>query len=190
MFRLGPYYQNENRQEQKRFLKVIGWGVDIVAVITLAFFAVVILGTKLTVSGRSMEPLLKSGDVVLLDKLWYNFSEPKRMDVIAFTDPEDESRIYIKRVVGLPGERLQIKEGILYIDGKELKLSEKGETIKTAGLAEEELELEAGEYFVLGDNTDTSEDSRFSNVGNVHASRIEGRIWIRVSPFEDFGLIR
>ena len=106
---MGPYYQNEgDGQERKWFIRGISWGVDIVAVIALAFFAVVMLGTKLTVSGRSMEPLLSSGDVVLLDKLWYNFSEPKRMDVIAFTDPEDETRTYIKRIAGLPGERIQI----------------------------------------------------------------------------------
>ncbi|MCI9486030.1 MAG: signal peptidase I [Lachnospiraceae bacterium] len=190
-FGLGPYYQNEgDGQERKWFIRGISWGVDIVAVIALAFFAVVMLGTKLTVSGRSMEPLLSSGDVVLLDKLWYNFSEPKRMDVIAFTDPEDETRTYIKRIAGLPGERIQIREGRLFVNGiAATDLSER-EPIKTAGLAESEIELAEDEYFVLGDNADTSEDSRFSNVGNVRRDQIRGRVWFRMSPFERLGLIR
>ena len=188
---MGPYYQNEgDGQERKWFIRGISWGVDIVAVIALAFSAVVMLGTKLTVSGRSMEPLLSSGDVVLLDKLWYNFSEPKRMDVIAFTDPEDETRTYIKRIAGLPGERIQIREGRLFVNGiAATDLSER-EPIKTAGLAESEIELAEDEYFVLGDNADTSEDSRFSNVGNVRRDQIRGRVWFRMSPFERLGLIR
>ncbi len=188
---MGPFYQDVGAgQESKPLLRVIGWGVDIVAVIALAFFAVIMFGTKLTVSGRSMEPLLSSGDVVLLDRLWYNFSGPKRMDVVAFTAPEDEEKTYIKRIVGLPGEQVQIKEGSLYIDGVRTLSASGGESIKTAGLAEMEIELAEDEYFVLGDNTDTSEDSRFSNVGNVRRSQIRGRVWIRIAPFERFGLIK
>ena len=186
---MGPYYQKE-RQEQKLFLRMIGWGVDIVAVIALAFFAVVMLGTKLTVSGRSMEPLLSSGDVVLLDRLWYNFSGPKRMDVIAFADPQDEERVYIKRIIGLPGERIQIRDGSLYVNGIPTACPADRGGIKTAGLAEMEIELEEDEYFVLGDNADTSEDSRFPNVGNVRTGQIRGRVWIRISPFEELGLVR
>lgn len=188
---MGPYYQDGRvGEESKPLLRVIGWGVDIVAVIALAFFAVLMLGTKLTVSGRSMEPLLSSGDVVLLDKLWYNFSGPKRMDVVAFADPEDEEKSYIKRIVGLPGERIQIRDGGLYVNGSSMRFLPDGERIKTAGLAETEIELAEDEYFVLGDNTDTSEDSRFSNIGNVKRGQILGRVWIQVSPFERFGLVK
>lgn len=197
---MGPYYRDGGvGQESKPLLRVIGWGVDIVAVIALAFFAVLMLGTKLVVSGRSMEPLLSSGDVVLLDKLWYNFSGPKRMDVVAFAapedevafaDPEDEEKIYIKRIVGLPGERIRIEDGGLYVNGVLTHFLPDGERIKTAGLAESEIELESDEYFVLGDNTDTSEDSRFSNVGNVKRDQIRGRVWIQISPFESFGLVK
>jgi signal peptidase I len=188
---LGPYYRDGGvGQESKPLLRVIGWGVDIVAVIALAFFAVLMLGTKLVVSGRSMEPLLSSGDVVLLDKLWYNFSGPKRMDVVAFAAPEDEEKIYIKRIVGLPGERIRIEDGALYVNGVLTHFLPDGERIKTAGLAESEIELESDEYFVLGDNTDTSEDSRFSNVGNVKRDQIRGRVWIQISPFERFGLVK
>ena len=188
---MGPYYRDGGvGQESKPLLRVIGWGVDIVAVIALAFFAVLMLGTKLVVSGRSMEPLLSSGDVVLLDKLWYNFSGPKRMDVVAFAAPEDEEKIYIKRLVGLPGERIRIEDGALYVNGVLTHFLPDGERIKTAGLAESEIELESDEYFVLGDNTDTSEDSRFSNVGNVKRDQIRGRVWIQISPFERFGLVK
>ena len=98
---------------------LLGWGVDIVAVIALALFVVMMFGDRIAMSGRSMEPTLNNGDVVLLNKLWYNFTGPDRMDVVAFEVPGDDTKIYIKRIVGLPGETVQIRDGALYIDGRE-----------------------------------------------------------------------
>ena len=185
------YYQEEEpRQGRGKLVRLVGWGVDLVAVITLAVFVVMMFGTKLTMSGRSMEPVLDNGDVVLLDKLWYNFSEPKRMDVVAFESLEGGSKTYIKRVVGLPGERVQIKDGVLYVNGQRTELPKTMGEIVLPGLAEGEICLLEDEYFVLGDNPDTSEDSRFTNVGNVHISQMKGKVWFRSAPFARLGFVK
>ncbi|MCD2492648.1 signal peptidase I [Lacrimispora sp. NSJ-141] len=183
------YYQ-DNGAGQGRLKTLLSWGVDIVAVITLALFVVMMFGTKITMSGRSMEPTLQTGDVVLLDKLWYNFTKPKRMDVVAFQNMGDDTKTYIKRIVGLPGETVQIQGGKLYVNGEEAELGEKVGAIALPGLAETAVELKKDEYFVLGDNPETSEDSRFANVGNVHISQIRGKLWLRMSPFSRFGFIK
>ena len=113
------YELEEKEQEQGKLRTLLGWGVDIVAVIALALFVVMMFGDRIAMSGRSMEPTLNNGDVVLLNKLWYNFTGPDRMDVVAFEVPGDDTKIYIKRIVGLPGETVQIRDGALYIDGRE-----------------------------------------------------------------------
>lgn len=184
------YYKEEKASEQGKFKTLLSWGVDIVAVITLAVFVVMMFGGKITMTGRSMEPTLASDDVVLLDKLWYNFSDPGRMDVVAFRNLGDDTKVYIKRIVGLPGETVEIRQGKLYIDGKETSLPEGVGSITLSGLAETGITLKKDEYFVLGDNPDTSEDSRFANVGNVHISQIEGRVWFRISPFSQLKFIK
>ena len=185
------YYQEEEpRQGRGKLVRLVGWGVDLVAVITLAVFVVMMFGTKLTMSGRSMEPVLDNGDVVLLDKLWYNFSEPKRMDVVAFESLEGGSKTYIKRIVGLPGEQVQIKDGVLYINGQRTELPETVGEIVLPGLAEGEICLLEDEYFVLGDNRNNSEDSRFSDIGNINKKYIVGKIWFTVSPKNKIGFIK
>lgn len=184
------YYQEETVEEQSKLKTLLSWGVDLVAVITLAVFAVMMFGTKITMSGRSMEPTLQSEDVVLLDKLWYNFSEPGRMDVVAFHNLGDDTKTYIKRIVGLPGETVLIRDGKLYIDGEETVIEGMEKSIALPGLAENGVTLKTDEYFVLGDDPDTSEDSRFANIGNVHISQITGRLWFRISPFSNLGFVK
>ena len=84
---------------------------------------------------------------------------------------------------------MQIKDGRIYIDGSILELSESLTQVNLAGLAEEPVMLGEGEYFLLGDNRDSSEDSRFENIGNVSAGQIVGRAWFRPSPFERIGFL-
>ena len=97
---------------------------------------------------------------------------------------------YIKRIVGLPGEMIQIKEGAVYINGKLLVDSYGNEPMEDAGLAKEEIILGKDEYFVLGDNRNNSEDSRFSDIGNISKKYIVGKIWFTVSPKCKIGFIR
>ena len=194
------------RREKKYHLHeiIIKWIVDIAMVVCLSFLLATYMLGKTTVVGHSMEPTLYNDDHVLIDKVSYCIKEPQRYDVIIF-EPNiaNVSKYYVKRIIGLPGETVQIIDGVVYIDGEPLeddiiysfKLTDEDcediepEKIYNAGLASEPVELGYDEYFVLGDNRNNSEDSRFANVGNVKYSSIIGKIWAISSPFGRMGII-
>ena len=131
---------------------------------------------KARVYGHSMEPVLKDGQTVLVDKLAYRLGEPERFDVIVFRDRREEGRYYMKRIVGLPGETVQIADGRVTIDGVLLEEPSEREEIRDARRASEPVVLGQAEYFVLGDNRNGSADSRDSDIGNVSAEQIIGRV--------------
>ena len=115
----------------------------------------------------------------------YRFTKPKRNDVVVFKQNGSEHSYYnVKRVIGLPGESVQIKEGKIFINGEELKEEYPFEDISNGGLANETVTLDSKEYFVLGDNRNASEDSRYANIGMVLKSDIVGKAWFRVKPFD------
>lgn len=131
---------------------------------------------KARVYGHSMEPVLKDGQTVLVDKLAYRLGEPERFDVIVFRDRREEGRYYMKRIAGLPGETVQIADGRVTIDGVLLEEPSEREEIRDARRASEPVVLGQAEYFVLGDNRNGSSDSRDSDIGNVSAEQIIGRV--------------
>lgn len=176
------------REEPSLLRQTVRWIVDIVTVISIAWFMVFALGTQITITGQSMEPCLEQGETVLMNRLSYLVTGPDRMDLVAFE--KEEGNYNIKRVIGLPGETVQIQNGQIYIDGELLIWSGKPQTADLAGLAEKPVQLKKNEYFLLGDNRANSEDSRFSAVGNVERRQIKGKIWLRIRPFGRFGLIR
>lgn len=167
--------------------RVVKWVVDIVVVISLAWFVAYGFGTQVKVAGQSMAPLLRGGDVVLLDRLAYDFGSPKRLDVVVFE--REDHKFNVKRVIGLPGEVVQIMDGLVYIDGLRLEAGNGLDTAVLPGLAENPVTLGEDEYFLLGDNREGSEDSRFANIGNVKRDQIQGKIWLRLIPLLDIGLI-
>ena len=184
---------------------ILKWIVDITMVVCLSFILATYMLGKTTVVGHSMEPTLENDDSLLVDKVSYCFRQPERYDVIVFEPAiANVSKYYVKRIVGLPGETIQIIDGVVYINGEPLEndviysfglKDEAGkpvepEKIYNAGLAEKPITLGYDEYFVLGDNRNNSEDSRFSNVGNVKYSAIIGRIWAVSSPFGRMGLVK
>ena len=131
-----------------------------------------------------MEPTLMEGQVVIVNKIEYYLKSPKRNDVIVYKQSNREHSYYeIKRVIGLPGETVKIKNGMIYINDEVLKEKIKTETIENAGLAEEGIKLDDNEYFVLGDNRNDSEDSRFASVGNVLKNEILGKAVAIEKPF-------
>lgn len=173
-----------NVKRKKIIKEVIIWVVEIIAVILLAYFLVEYAVEKTTVVGESMETTLQEGDKIVINKLAYRFSKPKRFDVIVFKQSGKEHSYYnIKRIIGLPGETVQIKDGVVYINDEPIKEKSAVDVIKNPGLSVEPIILEDKEYFVLGDNRNLSEDSRFANIGNVVFDDIIGKAWIRLKPF-------
>lgn len=143
------------------------------------------------VEGESMRPTLESGDNIIVTRFSYYFNaEPKRYDIVVFTYDKANDVHYIKRVIGLPGETVQIKDGYVYINGEKLQDDVYGLAPMTnAGIAVEPITLGDGEYFVLGDNRNESSDSRVADVGVIYKKQIEGKAWLRVWPFSSFGTL-
>lgn len=173
--------------EQNLTRKVAGWVVDIAVTLAFAWFCLNFFGTQVTMNGQSMQPLLNSDDVVLVNRMAYEFGKPSRLDVVVFD--REGSKNNIKRVIGVPGDKIQISDGQIYINDQPF-LVEGLEHASLAGLAEKPIVLEEDEYFLLGDNRDSSEDSRFANVGNVKESQITGKVWLRLLPFINIRFIR
>ena len=167
---------------------------------TILYILVVLLGTYLlitfvgqrtSVSGSSMEPTLSNNDQLILDKISYRFSEPQRFDIIVFPFQYAEKTFYVKRIIGLPGETVQIDlQGNIYINGQILNEDYGQETINFAGLAVEPITLGDDEYFVMGDNRNNSSDSRDPSVGNIRRSNIIGKAWVRIWPLNKFGVLK
>ncbi len=173
--------------ETNTLRRAVSWVVDIVVVISLAWFAAYGFGTQIRIAGQSMMPGLEGDDVVLMDRLTYDFTEPARFDVVVFQREDRKSNV--KRVIGLPGEVVQIKDGFIYIDGERLEADNGLDQAVLAGLAENPVTLGEDEYFLLGDNRDGSEDSRFINIGNVKREQIQGKIWLRLLPLIHIGFV-
>ncbi|MBE5965425.1 MAG: signal peptidase I [Lachnospiraceae bacterium] len=164
--------------------EVFIWALEIAAVILLAYFIVYYTVEKTDMVGVSMEGTLYDGDSIVINKFSYQFIDPKRFDVIVFKQSGKEHSYYnIKRIIGLPGETVQIKEEQIYINGEILGESVLVEPMINYGLAEEEIKLEENEYFVLGDNRNNSEDSRFASIGNIRREEIVGKAFLRLAPF-------
>ena len=182
----------EERRFSKQFiLKLLITLVEAVIVVFLAFTITRYGLEKMTVSGEYMSPTLKSGDCVLINKLSYRFHKIHRNDVIVVRQTGSEHSYFsLERVIGLPGERVQIKEGQVYINDKKLKEKLSYPLMDNGGLAEDIVTLDKNEYFVLGDNRNHSSDSRVASVGVLTRDMLIGRAWVRIYPFNKIGVIK
>ena len=188
-FRRRRRRRNKFRIEMLRPVAV--WAGKIAIVCLFAFVFVWYFGQRVAVVGDSMNPILNNGDIALVNRIVYDATAPKRGDIIVFKPKGNEnSHYYIKRISGLPGEKVQILEGEIYIDGEKLEEDYGVSEITDPGIAAEEIELEGNEFFVLGDDRENSEDSRMADVGNVKRSYIYGKAWFVISPWENFGFVR
>lgn len=142
------------------------------------------------IDGSSMENTFQNGDQILVEKLTKYIMEYNRFDIIVF-EPKYEAAEgqYIKRIIGLPGETVQIVGQQIYINGEVLIEQFGKDPIMYAGIADKPITLGAKEYFVLGDNREVSLDSRYEVVGPVSHSQIEGKVLFQIYPFSKFGIV-
>ena len=200
------YFIPENRK-QKRVKSTLNFGkrrkapdygraksvlfllAQIAGVILLAYILAAGFFIRATIVGESMEPTLSSGDRVFLNRISYLVGSPKRGDVIAFSTTSNPNAGYsFKRVVGVPGDTVQIRDGKLYVNDQLFDEDEE-EPIEDAKLAAQKITLSENEYFVLGDNRNNSEDSRYESVGAVKKEEMEGKVWMCFS-FMNFGPVQ
>lgn len=169
---------------KKFFKSLLLWVIEIALVILAAYLIIEYAVEKTTVMGVSMNTTLNDGEKIIINKLAYLRDDPKRNDVIVFSQSKNGHGYYnMKRVIGLPGETLEIINGEVYIDGEKLQEVIPVETMRLAGLADKAIILGENEFFVLGDNRNYSEDSRFANIGMVVKNDIIGKAWMRLEPF-------
>ncbi len=179
------FYQKKNKLNSQLVKDIFEMMIGTVVVAFLAVAIIYFAGMRTSVIGDSMEPALYNGQEILINRFIYMLSSPKRGDVIVFLpNGNQNAHYYAKRVVGLPGETVQIKEGRVYIDGVLLDEEDLYDTMADAGIAENEITLDTDEYFVLGDNRNSSEDSRSGNIGAVLRDNIIGKAWFRMASEE------
>ena len=177
-------YEKTSKEQEEMIREIVLWAISILGAILAAFLITKFALEKTTLSDSSMSTTLEKNDQIIINKVLYKISDPKRYDVIVFEQKGKEHIFYnVKRIIGLPGEKVIIKSGAVYINGDRLEEIAVVTDASNAGLADEEITLGKDEYFVLGDNRINSEDSRYANIGNIKKDDIVGKAWIRLKPF-------
>ena len=181
--------QTDKKQKEK---KKYSWMIEMVCYILIFLLCIFVVpryvAQRTVVSGNSMRDTLYSRDNLIVEKVSYRFTNPARYDIIILDPREEEEEYYVKRVIGLPGETIQVKKGMVYINGALLEGEHYGkDIIMEPGLAEDEITLGEDEYFVMGDNRNGSTDSR--DIGPIKREQIKGKAIFRIWPLKRFGTI-
>lgn len=177
-------------KKKSRVREAIDFILYLAVVAGICYVIVTFVGQRTVVSGTSMIPTLQDGDNLITDKISYRFRDPERYDIIVLR-VESQHENFIKRVIGLPGETVQIVGGRVYINGELLESDVYGnELMISAGRASQPITLGENEYFVLGDNRNGSKDSRVEEVGNVKRSQIQGKALLRIWPLNKVGFVK
>lgn len=167
------------------------FGIYVLVFLFALFIVPQFLMEKIFVDGISMENTLSDGEHVLIEKVSRYFDGPDRFDVVVFHKQDGgRTKTYVKRVIGLPGESVQITGSTIYIDGEPLSENFGKDPIVYAGLAERTIVLGEDEYFVLGDNRTVSLDSRDERIGTVKKAELDGTVFLRIFPLDEFGGIK
>jgi len=183
--------QKKKEELKKKVIKeLLSWLIYFAVVLTSTYLIITFVGQRTHVQGESMYSTLHDQDNLIVDKISYRFKDPERFDIIVFPYRYEEKTYYIKRVIGLPGETVQIIDGYIYINDELLEEDYGREVMEYSGRAEAQVTLGEDEYFVLGDNRNRSSDSRVDEVGNIHKDEIIGRAFVRIWPFNRFGVLK
>lgn len=181
---------NEEQSEPSFAIQVFEWIWDIFIVLIIVYLIITFVVQNTKVSGHSMEPTLHNNDAVIVNKFIYHFKTPHQGDIIVFPYQKDPSKKYIKRIIGLPGDIIDIENGMIYINGQILHEPYIIESWNVKGNISYPFKIPENTYFVMGDNRDYSADSRFQDVGTVQKSEIFGKAWIRIWPLKNIGAVK
>lgn len=191
-------FEEEQKRERriKIFKESIRFLVEVIIVVLIAWLIITFALKKVSVIGSSMETTLYNGEDVIVNKTSFLIFSPRREQIIAFypeseegeeTDDMDDTSIQIRRVVGLPGEKIQIKDGKISIDGEIIQEKYPFELMNSASRAVSEIQLDEDEYFVLSDNRNDMDDSRNTSFTKVRRKNIIGKVILRLNPFSLLG---
>ena len=181
----------ETRLEDQKLRGILTWIFEIAVALVFAGLVGIFMFQSVTIQESAMEPTLSVGDRFFVNRVVYKFSSQKRGDLIVFkTSGSDDAALHISRVIGLPGETIQISDGKVLINGEVYEENGNFPDISNGGLAADSVSLESGEYFVLGDNRNNSEDSRYGDIGNINRKYIVGKLWFTISPREKTGFLK
>lgn len=173
--------------------EIFQWVLCLIIVVALVFVFRNFVFQRNRIDGNSMETTFSDGDGIIVEKLSYELGNPKRFDVIVFYPfGKKEGDYFIKRIIGMPGEIIQIREGKIYINGEILEEDYGNSLIDYSGIAEQPYKIDDGKYFVMGDNriADESFDSRYEEIGAVDRKLIGGKAILRISPISKFKIIK
>lgn len=180
----------KNLWVKRKHLNILIWMLQIVGTLLFSAFVAYMYFSGIVVQENSMSPTIQAKDQVHINRMTYILGTPDRGDVIAFRKNSDlDNSTQIKRVIGIPGDTIQIMDGVIVLNGKTYIEDKTFSKISHPGAADEPIKLGPDEYFVLGDNRNNSEDSRFPDIGNVNEEQIFGKVWLVTTPFERFGFV-
>ena len=181
----------EARLEDRKVRKILNWVFQIMVTLIFGVLVGISMFKSVTMQESAMEPTLQVGERFFINRAVYKVSSPKRDDIIVYkTSGSDDAALHIGRVIGLPGETVQISNGNILINGAVYNENKDFPEISNAGLASDGVSLESGEYFILGDNRNNSEDSRYGDIGNINKKYIVGKVWFVISPKDKFGFLK
>lgn len=183
---------NHTETEKKKgaFLKeFLQWAAAIILAAAVAIAADHFLIVNAQIPSGSMENTIMPGDRIIGNRLSYAFADPERFDIIIFRYPDDESQLFIKRIVGLPGETVEITDGKIYIDGSAEPLDDVETKEPTSGTFGP-YKVPEDSYFVMGDNRNNSLDSRFWENTFVSRDEILGKAVFRYWPLTEIKLVK
>lgn len=173
------------------FKEILSWIFEIALVIVIAYTLVSFFGFRTSVVGNAMTPTLENEEQVLVNRFVYLITGPKSGDIVVFLpNGNEKSHYYVRRVIAGPKDKVLIKDGAVYVNDVLYEEATEVSSIVDAGLAGEEIVLGTDEYFVMGDNRNSSEDSRMANIGNVKKEYMIGRAWFHYTSLSDMGFIK
>ena len=181
--------RKEKEESVSTARELFQWVAAIVAAVLIALAIDNFVIVNAQIPSGSMENTIMTGDRVIGNRFAYSFSDPQRFDIIIFRYPDDESQLFIKRIIGLPGETVEIRDGKIYLNGSDEPL-EDVQTKETMVGSFGPYTVPENSYFVMGDNRNNSSDSRTDMVGNIKRENIIGKAWLRIWPVSDFGVLQ